>query len=591
LLTEIKQEQMPYKKESPFASFRDPKRPTRNYNPTNFQMPDINAIFNKTADGDKVEEPKKSEEKNPKDKVAGDVLDKIDNPEPAPRTRKSLRQDRRAGEKELNKELRRIKQLSKASTKDITAQERKELIEAKDKIQAEKDFRKEAKKEGFNPADYKTKLMMDEQAAKVKKMDDEGKSGKFLDMMQIASRENIPMDRIKPSNIGASFPGQSSPGRAPFNDPSVLRTGEPPMSESEKRKMQMIKNPLGRGLQMNKDMKQVNSKGSGFPMLQPNQNMAEPEQMKNRAGRPQDSNILTNDPNINQPMNKVAASNFKRNSQFNDIASGQGVYNPPQSTMPMPNQPANNQTPQQQTFPQQGSFAAYSKPSRAVDNSSEEIMKAGKQMQSNIDDLKDKFGKKKETVGEDGIEFNAGLRKASAEGKLDNNPKFKAAVDNAPSMISKGPAGIKIKPKERQMKKGEKERLKNTVELPESGYGLQNPGKDMFSPSTPNKPPKGTRYNLAKDQSVKPAEYDGPGMYDGPSMRRAFKAFDHAHTKVTKGNLKATERDDAAHMSYLKRDIKYDNTHGGSKKQMLDDEKHISKLAGDLKYDAKKKRS
>ena len=28
--------------------------------------------------------------------------------------------------------------------------------------------------------------------------------------------------------------------------------------------------------------------------------------------------------------------------------------------------------------------------------------------------------------------FNAGLRKASAEGKLDDNPKFKAAVDSAP---------------------------------------------------------------------------------------------------------------------------------------------------------------
>ena len=74
----------------------------------------------------------------------------------------------------------------------------------------------------------------------------------------------------------------------------------------------------------------------------------------------------------------------------------------------------------------------------------------------------------------------------------------------------------------------------------------------------------------------------------GPSMRRSFKAFDHADTKVTKGNLKATERDDAAHMDYLKRDIKYDNKHGGSKKQMLDDEKHISKLAGDLKYDKEK---
>jgi len=30
------------------------------------------------------------------------------------------------------------------------------------------------------------------------------------------------------------------------------------------------------------------------------------------------------------------------------------------------------------------------------------------------------------------MNFNAGLRKASKEGKLDNNPKFKAAVDKAP---------------------------------------------------------------------------------------------------------------------------------------------------------------
>jgi len=27
------------------------------------------------------------------------------------------------------------------------------------------------------------------------------------------------------------------------------------------------------------------------------------------------------------------------------------------------------------------------------------------------------------------LEFNAGLREASAKGKLDDNPKFKAAVD------------------------------------------------------------------------------------------------------------------------------------------------------------------
>jgi hypothetical protein len=61
----------------------------------------------------------------------------------------------------------------------------------------------------------------------------------------------------------------------------------------------------------------------------------------------------------------------------------------------------------------------------------------------------------------------------------------------------------------------------------------------------------------------------------------------HSRTPVTRGNYKASERDDAAHIDYLKRDIKYDAKHGGSDKQMTNDEKHISKLAGDMKYDKK----
>jgi hypothetical protein len=62
---------------------------------------------------------------------------------------------------------------------------------------------------------------------------------------------------------------------------------------------------------------------------------------------------------------------------------------------------------------------------------------------------------------------------------------------------------------------------------------------------------------------------------------------DHAHTKVTKGNYKASERDDAAHIDYLKRDVLYDDHHGHSDEKMTADEKHISKLAGDMKYDKK----
>ena len=60
------------------------------------------------------------------------------------------------------------------------------------------------------------------------------------------------------------------------------------------------------------------------------------------------------------------------------------------------------------------------------------------------------------------------------------------------------------------------------------------------------------------------------------------------HSRVTNSNMGATKRDDEAHMTYLKEDVKYDNKHGYSDASMTDDEKHISRIAGDLKYDEKK---
>lgn len=73
--------------------------------------------------------------------------------------------------------------------------------------------------------------------------------------------------------------------------------------------------------------------------------------------------------------------------------------------------------------------------------------------------------------------------------------------------------GLKINPKDPPKKKGEAERTKNSVLMP--SYGLQNPGKDSFSPSTENKTPTGTRYDYQKDQSIAPIQYDlGPSaMY------------------------------------------------------------------------------
>ena len=432
---------MPYKKESPFASFRDPKRATKNYNPTNFQMPDISSIYSKTADGEKVDEV--DDTKKTDDKTV-DLINKGEKTKQeateGPVTRKSLRQNRKAGEKEFNKELRRNRRLSKASTKDITAKERDFYEDATDKIQTEKDFRKEAKKEGFNPGDYKTKLMMDEQAAKVKKMDKAGDSGSnalkpksivsapdskdspewqklasanadimimqnhlgsekkqdaifnplgrgnkkpnvkyndpkpdlnermkekardldnkgypgdFSFAQEISEEENKPMERIRVSDGSAGW----TDFQAPFNDP----TENEYLTPTQKKKLQMINNPLGRGPQMNKNMKQVNSKGSGFPMVSPlnavtagaemqeqNSRLVDKQPMQpmqnqqqgnlygnptktvtpNRAGKGQNSNVLTSDPNINQPANKVAASTEAQNQFFSTKASSSPAPNP-----------------------------------------------------------------------------------------------------------------------------------------------------------------------------------------------------------------------------------------------------------------------
>ena len=545
---------MPYKKESPFASFRDPKRATRNYNPTDFQMPDINSIFNKTADGENLEDPKKADDKDPQNKINGGLLDKIDKKpeEKAPITRASLRQDRRAGEKEFNKELRRIKRLAKANTKDITSEERIKLEKAEEAMRGEKQFRKQAKKQGINPGDLKNEegssanqyaelsLKTAKKALRKNPEDqryildqfgyERGYKGDVYNKL-MDSRANTKADKkydkLEKKRENRQIKDLEKYGQ--IGGKQLLKDYKQFVKDQEKQEKEANKYNIpvesrrnmmmGSGMYDKKEnMKQVNRKGSGFPMIQPNQNMAEQQQVPNRAGRGAESNILTNDPNIAQPMNKVPATTFQRNAQFNDIASGQGMPNPQPQQMATTTPPAPI-FPQQQ---QQGSFAAYSNPSRAIDTSSEEIAKGGRKMQQGMQDLGDSMDPKKK------------------ENKKEGPPE-----DNGTSMY-KGPS---------------KALVGNQDRLPE--------------------------HLKAKIEAA-------PGMYgDGPSMRSAFKAFenDHLKTKVTKSNLKATERDDAAHMSYLKRDVKYDNTHGGSKRQMLDDEKHISKLAGDLKYDARKKRS
>ena len=72
--------------------------------------------------------------------------------------------------------------------------------------------------------------------------------------------------------------------------------------------------------------------------------------------------------------------------------------------------------------------------------------------------------------------------------------------------------GVKIVPKEikAKPKEGEVERTRNTLALPEQGYGIMTSSSAITSPSKPNPAPKGTRYNPMTDQSIAPMQYEKP---------------------------------------------------------------------------------
>tara|TARA_R100001463_G_scaffold56519_1_gene108596 strand:- start:8 stop:373 length:366 start_codon:yes stop_codon:yes gene_type:complete len=82
------------------------------------------------------------------------------------------------------------------------------------------------------------------------------------------------------------------------------------------------------------------------------------------------------------------------------------------------------------------------------------------------------------------VEFNAGLKKASADGKLDNNPKFKAAVDASPNkakgVIDSETEYDPIADREKDaMKKGDRSAMtmKSPMEMKKSPYTMY--GKEM----------------------------------------------------------------------------------------------------------------
>ena len=88
-------------------------------------------------------------------------------------------------------------------------------------------------------------------------------------------------------------------------------------------------------------------------------------------------------------------------------------------------------------------------------------MKGGK------DPMKKNFGS--------AMNFNAGLKAASKDGKLDNNPKFKAAVDKAP-LMRMDPSAMKAMGKPAPVKAMDKSPMKDDG----IGQGLKDLGSNII---------------------------------------------------------------------------------------------------------------
>ena len=297
------------------------------------------------------------------------------------------------------------------------------------------------------------------------------------------------------------------------------------------------------------------------------QGVVKPE---NRAGSAADRNILVNNPNNPQPMNKVSANTQGREQMFNNMASNPGQPFPDAST-----------TPPAPIFPnQQGSFAAYANPKRV----SEDLNSVDIDAEGGLKEMMDKLKKKRNTKVGDPVTPEKPEDPAMYDGlnlterQEDNlNPNLKAAIEEKEAegtAMYEAPALINYDAASRVARK---ERKINKIQSKAGARQHKQDAKKARNQAIKHKVKSKIANFKATQAHKKELKGKAPGMHE-------------QHTQISKANVNSAMKDDAAHISYLKRDINYDNRHGGSNKQMTADEKHISKLAGDIKYDVKKKK-
>ena len=542
---------MGYKQtDNPFTklgdSFTNPKRVTRNNKALEWNAVGFEDIINKTADGAEVISEESSENKTgnqnegkiPKGKQGQDGINastvkKIDDHNRVTELKESStdwRKDRKARKSDQRKNRQAIRRLERGERKGELSDEAKQDLEDAKERRAFHDTQNtkgldKAEQEGKFQKSYKLKKDLDEINRQIENDPDliaEQKEEDRRVQKEVRDRQKRMDDEdynqymkdnpeLQNYNIGPTLGSKKGAGMYKQNNMENMKYGE----------------------------KHLKSKGSAFPMVaqQPQVDpYGQPQPPANRAGRGAESNQLTNDPNINQPMNKVANSTFNTNERFANIASSAGQMDP------QPMQPQHKY----------GHVPAYGQPSKELVGNQHKLpehLKAKIESAPGMYETADKLAKGSKKDIYKNLPGKDDSMKPIEEGSV-------KVSKEAPGMYNQdGPSSFK----------GLVSKLESEGKSKEAATKIAGKVANMKMKGAGSGP-----------TAAQKARMKGPGMHG-----------DHAHTKVTSKNLKSAEKDDAAHMDYLKRDINYDAKHGGSKKQMLNDEKHISKLAGDLKYDHK----
>ena len=306
------------------SSYENPKG--GRFKATEFRMPDLDAIYNVGADGANIQQDVSTDDGSKEGKKDGKTIPSQNDP--------------------IMKKVERAENLEALADKSTEWKQRKktEKRERKGINKAIRSLERGQRKGWTSSEDDKLLDKLQKEKRSVQKYGGDGSEILPIETIKAQPIENI----TPPRKVEKLF----NPNLPEFE----VTTSKPGVSMYEK--------------QENMKPKNLSRMGSSIPYIQQDQMQDGIQQAPNRAGRPANSNILANDPTIQQPDNKVPASAAAQNNRMANIASSAGqLYNDSSFT---PNKPGGGLD---STFtpPQQEGMAMYDGPSKALVGDQDEL--------------------------------------------------------------------------------------------------------------------------------------------------------------------------------------------------------------------------